>query len=274
MRRWKRLFYYLMINVIVSACTVLVVLSIWDRAIPRILGQVAPAAGLETGEAYPSPPAASLLPVSGQDTPEPSIGIGGENPTEAATAPPEEQTIEYTVEAGDTLGDIANQFGVSIDDIIAENELINPDKLEVGQILVISRRVERIPTKESLPTQELGEPTATPEPTATQEAGEAQIVIDSIVGAGDLDSERVMLKRQGPGSLSMVGWELREEGGKSFVFPDLTLFQGSEVAVYSRAGQQTVTSLYWDLGAPVWQSGETAVLVDDQGVERATYQVP
>ena len=31
MDKWKRLIYYLMINVLVSACTVLVVLTIWDR---------------------------------------------------------------------------------------------------------------------------------------------------------------------------------------------------------------------------------------------------
>jgi LysM repeat protein len=264
-----------MINVIVSACTVLAVLSVWDRAIPRILGQIGPNVGFQAGEVSPSPPAASLVSVTGQDTPEPAIGTGGENPTETVAFSTEEQIIEYTVKAGDTLGDIASQFGVSIDDIIAENELINPDQLEIGQVLIISRQVERIPTKESLPTQNLGEPTTTSEPTFTPEPGEPEVFIDSIVGAGDLDSERVMLKRKGPGELSLAGWELRgEEGGKSFVFPDLILYQGGEVAVYSRTGSQTVTSLYWDLEAPIWQSGETAVLVDDHSVEQARYEVP
>ena len=34
MKLWKRLIYYLFLNVLVSACTTLVVLAIWDRTHP------------------------------------------------------------------------------------------------------------------------------------------------------------------------------------------------------------------------------------------------
>jgi len=44
---------------------------------------------------------------------------------------------QYVVQAGDTLGDIAQRYGVSLDELIAANSLSNPNLLDVGQILTI-----------------------------------------------------------------------------------------------------------------------------------------
>jgi len=41
----------------------------------------------------------------------------------------------YTVEPGDTLGLIASRYGVSLEQLIEANELLNPNVLEVGQTL-------------------------------------------------------------------------------------------------------------------------------------------
>jgi len=43
----------------------------------------------------------------------------------------------YAVKSGDTLGRIANQYGISLDKLMEENELANPNVLEVGQVLTI-----------------------------------------------------------------------------------------------------------------------------------------
>ncbi|MGI6741819.1 MAG: peptidoglycan DD-metalloendopeptidase family protein [Brevefilum sp.] len=43
----------------------------------------------------------------------------------------------YIVQQGDTLGTIALRFGVSVDDIIAENPMANPNALDIGQRLNI-----------------------------------------------------------------------------------------------------------------------------------------
>lgn len=43
----------------------------------------------------------------------------------------------YTVRSGDTLFTISQTFGVSISDIVAANNLADPDRLEVGQELII-----------------------------------------------------------------------------------------------------------------------------------------
>lgn len=56
----------------------------------------------------------------------------------AATATPTVgSVIRHIVAAGDTLGSLALFYDVSVDDIVAFNQLINPDTLAVGQELLI-----------------------------------------------------------------------------------------------------------------------------------------
>lgn len=43
----------------------------------------------------------------------------------------------YTVRAGDSVYKIANQYGITTSDIIFANQLFNPDRLAIGQALVI-----------------------------------------------------------------------------------------------------------------------------------------
>ncbi len=45
--------------------------------------------------------------------------------------------IIYTVKAGDSVYRIANQYGVTTNDIVYANQLSNPDRLAIGQALVI-----------------------------------------------------------------------------------------------------------------------------------------
>lgn len=44
---------------------------------------------------------------------------------------------EYVVQSGDTLGNIAKAYGISLEALIDANELINPNILSVGQVLVV-----------------------------------------------------------------------------------------------------------------------------------------
>jgi murein DD-endopeptidase MepM/ murein hydrolase activator NlpD len=45
--------------------------------------------------------------------------------------------IEYTVQSGDTLGRIAQNYGVSLEMLIAANDLANPNILSVGQVVIV-----------------------------------------------------------------------------------------------------------------------------------------
>lgn len=84
------------------------------------------------GSSVTAAPTASVTPTSTAvptDTPAPS-------PTETA-AGPSPTPISYIVKRGDRLGDIAAQFGVTVDAIVELNKLKNPDHIEVGQVLLI-----------------------------------------------------------------------------------------------------------------------------------------
>jgi len=67
---------------------------------------------------------------------DPSISTPTPNPP--ITMPtPRQETLEYTVQAGDTLGKIARAFQVTVNRLIILNEIYNADQIEVGQVLII-----------------------------------------------------------------------------------------------------------------------------------------
>ncbi|MDH5605686.1 MAG: lamin tail domain-containing protein [Anaerolineae bacterium] len=98
--------------------------------------------------------------------------------------------------------------------------------------------------------------------------------IDTIIGSGDIDNERVLVKYTGSEELSLAGWQLQDENGNTFTFPGLTMFSGGAVTVYTSFGVNTVVELYWGLDTSVWQSGETATLLDPAGKPQATFRIP
>lgn len=278
MRHWKRLFYYLVINVMVSACTMVSVLFLWQNYQSEIpfLNNVNPLAMIT-----PLSPR-SLFPnyESQAATPEPTVEVVLATETPVLEEPAETQMAEmtYAVETGDTLGAIAVKFNITVAEILDANEIPNPDALVVGQVLIIRRPLVAASTHTALPPGEIeaevdptaAAPTNTPEPLT----GESRVLIDSIIGAGDLASERVFLKRVGPGEISLTGWSLVAENGDTFTFPQLTLFENGAVFVHTRQGQTTAVALYWELDHTVWSSGDTVVLIDDQGEVHTSYQIP
>lgn len=59
-------------------------------------------------------------------------------PTPAVATPtPVTGAITYTVQAGDTLGKIAKEFGVTVEAIVEANDIEDPSLIQVGQVLVI-----------------------------------------------------------------------------------------------------------------------------------------
>lgn len=100
------------------------------------------------------------------------------------------------------------------------------------------------------------------------------VKISSVIGAGALETEVVVIKFEGEGQLNLTAWQLKDENGNAFTFPQLTLYPNGAIQVRTAAGTDTVIDLYWGLAESVWSSGETARLYDSQGNLRAEYRVP
>lgn len=96
------------------------------------LPTLAPTVAINDGETGDSPrvtvePENQLPPTW---TPEP--------PAEPPTPLPPPATPEtYTVQAGDTLAEIATSYGVELQDLVDANDIANIDIIEVGQVLII-----------------------------------------------------------------------------------------------------------------------------------------
>ena len=105
---------------------------------------------------------------------------------------------------------------------------------------------------------------------------DAQVPVEivSVVGAGTLEVEAVVLRYNGEGNLDMASWQIKDDNGNTFTFPQLTLFPGGAVQVHTASGSDTVVDLYMGRRDPIWEAGEVAKLFDPQDNLRAIFRVP
>jgi hypothetical protein len=100
------------------------------------------------------------------------------------------------------------------------------------------------------------------------------VEIVSVIGAGTLNAEWVVVSYKGEDQINLANWELRDEDRNIFVFPQLILHTNGAVQVHTSSGTNTVIDLYWGESDPVWESGEEAQLYDPSRNLRAKYKVP
>ena len=100
------------------------------------------------------------------------------------------------------------------------------------------------------------------------------VEIASVIGAGTLNAEAVVVRYNGEGELGLANWQLKDDNGNTFTFPQLILYTDGAVQVHTASGSDTVVDLYMGLRDPIWESGEVASLYDPQDNLRAIYRVP
>jgi lamin tail-like protein len=100
------------------------------------------------------------------------------------------------------------------------------------------------------------------------------VEIVSVIGAGTLNAEWVVVSYEGEDQINLARWELRDEDRHVFVFPQLVLHPNGTVQIHTASGTNTVIDLYWGESEPIWQAGEMAQLFDPSGNKRAEYKVP
>ncbi len=135
-----------------------------ERMVPFLLGALAVVllvVGLFlviiwfTGDNPPALPA-FLSPAS--ETPEPTNTLPPPTDTPEPTqtplpsdTPTPEGPLTYVVEEGDSLASIAEQFEITIDQLIAANNLVDPNNIGVGSQLIIPSADVELPTETPLP---------------------------------------------------------------------------------------------------------------------------
>lgn len=231
---------YLLVNVVLSALTMIVVLNLWEGR-STAGSEVTTTATLDALSF-----AASAV------------------PTATSTRVPSATPHTYRVQPGDTLGSIAIEQGVSIGALMEANGIDDPDALSVGQLLIVP--VEG-PAPTSTPS---GVINTSSTPVADDNA--PKVEIRGVAGAGDLEEEVVRILNTG-GPANMLGWTLDDGSGNEYVFPAFTLHNGA-VSVYTRSGTDTVIELFWGRPDPVWTPGKIIRLRDADGNIRSTFSIP
>ena len=238
---------------ILIAAVVLMILLFQERAQPAGSPTAVPTAVLASPPSGETPIAPTALPV-------------------APTATPTTAPLLYVVQPGDTLSGIAQAFGISLQDLLAVNDIADPNLLHVGQVLVIPADIPPTPLAESPTPAPTRAPLPTPLPSPTP-SGPPLVEIGQVLGSGNLAAEVVIVRNRG-GRASLEGWTLSDAEGNTFVFPALILFEGAEVRLHSAAGTSTPTDLYWGRATPAWNGGELIALRDAAGEVVSTYIVP
>ena len=99
--------------------------------------------------------------------------------------------------------------------------------------------------------------------------------IENVFGMGDIENEVVIIQRVGDEQeIWLKNWSIRDENGNSYIFKSLVLNKDAEVQIYSKAGFDKVSNLFWGLNQAIWQTGETVTIIDLAGNIRATFEIP
>ncbi|MDG5777870.1 lamin tail domain-containing protein [Haloarculaceae archaeon H-GB1-1] len=91
----------------------------------------------------------------------------------------------------------------------------------------------------------------------------------------NLNDEYVVFENTGDHALSLGGWQVADEAGHQYTFPEgTTLASGASVTLHTGSGTDTETDRYWGSAQPIWNNGGDTVIVtnaDGEVVRRVTY---
>lgn len=216
----------------------------------------------------PQPVSSTMAPAA-EARPLPEDAPSGPQPSAATPGPP-----IHVVQAGETLFWIAQKYDVLPERIMEENNLTDPDLLSIGQELIIPTPEPEAPAEAAVaqlpPTPAEPSATLTPESTVTPALEEFDLAITNIIARGRREAEVLVLTNSGR-DVRLQGWTLSNGRGQVYTFPNLTLFSGNSVRIYTTDGRNTPSDLYWGLDSAAWGPGvEVAILKDPEGEVWAT----
>jgi hypothetical protein len=88
-----------------------------------------------------------------------------------------------------------------------------------------------------------------------------------------VSNEWVLLENVGGPTVAMAGFTLTNRAADAFTFPAFSMAAGAQTKVWTKAGKDTATDLFWGSAQPVWSNdpGDLATLLDGSGAEVARY---
>jgi LysM repeat protein len=285
MTRRRAFLVLVVLPAVVSLAVTLLTLNVWERQHPQqevvVMPTFSSTALIEPRATFPPETAAAAASAGIVLTEESSEG---DEPTADSTEPVISgngcENPVHTVEGGQVLGSIAEQYSVSIDDLITLNQMLDPtfdpNFLFIGQELVIpvcgipTATPTGIPPNTAVPTRNVPTPinTATNPP-----AGAVAIIISTIRNAGDITSEALEIINQGS-PVDLEGWTISgSEGNEEFTFPAFRLFTSGSVTIFTGIGEDSATALFWGLDEAVWEIGETVSLFDADGELQSEFTI-
>jgi LysM repeat protein len=252
----RRMLPFIFINIIVSATVVLAILFWWDSR---------EGVTMEATQVVPTPSPRVITQVTAATTEE---ALGSSSLPEAL-----DDRITYTVQAGDSLSLISQQFDILLIDLMEANGITDANVVIEGQILVIPVIGEDTPAPTPTETPSF-DTVPTPIPTLPS-SGAVFVEITEVMSPGDLNEERLTIVNSGERQIDLSNWSLEDQEGNVYVFGTVTLFgNGVELIVHTRLGQSGLLDQFWGLNEAIWQPGETAILKDAEGTIRASMTVP
>ncbi|MEN8171633.1 MAG: lamin tail domain-containing protein [Chloroflexota bacterium] len=241
--QWKRILFYLLINVVISASTMLIVLNVWESKHAAALEQAALPLVIPTAEPVNNSP---QVPV----------------PTAAPSIPLQ----PYKVQPDETISEIALAFDIDIETLLEINGKMDADSIGVGEVIYVPAPTEASAQDTQAPQANTDTPLA--------DDGVGQIKIESVIGVGDLATERIVLKNIGQGRQLLTGWQLLDEQGNIYTFSQTNLYENGAMILSTRAGSDTALELFWGLSDAAWEIGEVVTLINADGLEIDNYQIP
>jgi hypothetical protein len=117
-------------------------------------------------------------------------------------------------------------------------------------------------------------PASSAQPAVAESIPQGTVQIVSVIGAGNLQAEAVVIRYTGADDLDLTGWHLKDNDGQTFTFPPFKLFKDGAVQVHSAGGTNTAIDLFWGQRQAAWRSGQSVLLTTPEGDVQDSYPVP
>lgn len=207
-----------------------------DAEVPIILEVVTPSSP-------PSQLSATPTPAESIDQPA-ALPEGGESPEAEVFVP-----HSYIIREGDTLGGIAELFGVAQSSLAALNGITDPNLIVPGQTLIM--------------------------PNASGVAGsgpdrapDSSDIAIQILNPGRYAEEAIIIINMRHPQIDFSGWSVVSSQEGAYRFAQIPpLLRGESIRLYSRIGTDNAYDKYWGRVPNVWGPGTSISLHDPDGTE-------